>query len=365
MAEIILKDVIKRFGNVTAVDCVNLTARDKEFLVLVGPSGCGKTTTLRMVAGLEGATHGEIYIGSRKVNHVPPKDRDIAMVFQNYALYPNMDVYRNMAFGLQLRKFPKEETKSRVNDGARILSIEDLLERRPRELSGGQRQRVAMGRAIVRKPKAFLFDEPLSNLDAKLRVQMRGELAKLHERLETTIMYVTHDQTEAMTLADRIVVMNKGRILQIGSPLEVYNHPANLFVAGFIGSPAMNLLETTIEEENRLLFVKGENFKLRIPETLWNRYLKVKGLRAIFGIRPEHLCDKQIKTAFPGGEVLKVMIDVVEPLGSGITVLASCGPAQITASLDPQTNVNLHTEMELLVDMNRMHLFDAATNEVY
>jgi multiple sugar transport system ATP-binding protein len=252
-----------------------------------------------------------------------------------------------------------------VHGGARILGIEELLERKPRELSGGQRQRVAMGRAIVRKPKAFLFDEPLSNLDAKLRVQMRGELAKLHERLETTIMYVTHDQTEAMTLADRIVVMNKGRILQMGSPLEVYNHPSNLFVAGFIGSPAMNLLETTVEEENQMLFVKGENFKLRIPETLANRYLKSKGHRVIFGIRPEHLYARQVKMDFPGGEICKVMIDVVEPLGSGITVLASCGPAQITASLDPQTNVDPHTEMELLVDMNRMHLFDTATTEVY
>ncbi len=253
MAGLELKEVTKKFGKTMAVDRIDLDVKDKEFLVLVGPSGCGKTTTLRMVAGLEEVTEGEIYIGERKVNDVPPKDRDIAMVFQNYALYPHMNVYKNMAFGLKLRNLPREEIDRRVNDGARILGIEELLGRKPRELSGGQRQRVAMGRAIVRKPQVFLFDEPLSNLDAKLRVQMRGELAKLHERLETTIIYVTHDQIEAMTLANRIAVMDNGLIMQLGSPLEVYNNPRNLFVAGFIGSPAMNFLDVHVGEEDEAL----------------------------------------------------------------------------------------------------------------
>jgi multiple sugar transport system ATP-binding protein len=365
MAEVKLNNVTKRFGDVTAVDKVDLLAENKEFLVLVGPSGCGKTTTLRMVAGLEEATEGDIYIGERKVNDVPPKDRDIAMVFQNYALYPHMNVYRNMAFGLQLRSFPKPEIEQRVKEGARILGIEELLHRKPKELSGGQRQRVAMGRAIVRKPQAFLFDEPLSNLDAKLRVAMRGELAKLHERLETTIIYVTHDQVEAMTLADRIVVMDRGLIAQIGSPLEVYDNPNNLFVAGFIGSPAMNFLEVHVTEENGTFFVKGKNFKLAVPEDRRDRYLKVKDKKAVLGLRPEHIHDKQIKGPFPNGEPLTVTIDVVEPVGSEIILLATCGPDQLTACVDPQTRVKPHDTLEVLVDMNRMHLFDKETTAVY
>ncbi|MGH7404228.1 MAG: ABC transporter ATP-binding protein, partial [Candidatus Rokuibacteriota bacterium] len=254
MAQVVLKDLNKKYDEVHAVKDVNLTIRDKEFMVFVGPSGCGKTTTLRMVAGLEEITGGEISIGDRVVNDLPPKDRDIAMVFQNYALYPHMSVYDNMAFGLKMRKFPKTEIAKRVQDAAEILGIQELLKRKPRQLSGGQRQRVAVGRAIVRHPQVFLFDEPLSNLDAKLRVQMRVELKRLHERLETTAIYVTHDQVEAMTLGSRVVVMKDGWVQQVGEPLEIYSRPANKFVAGFIGSPAMNFLPVTISEANGAIY---------------------------------------------------------------------------------------------------------------
>jgi multiple sugar transport system ATP-binding protein len=271
LAEIRLVEVTKKFDSNTAVDQISLTAADKEFVVLVGPSGCGKTTTLRMIAGLEEATEGNIYIGERKVNNVPPKDRDIAMVFQNYALYPHMSVFKNLAFGLKQRKYPKPEIGRRVKEVAELLGIQELLKRKPKELSGGQRQRVAMGRAIVRKPQLFLFDEPLSNLDAKLRIQVRGELARLHDRLETTVIYVTHDQVEAMTLADRIVVMHNGQIMQMGDPMEVYNNPGNLFVAGFIGSPAMNFFDVQLSEENGRLCVRSANFQLLVPDVLQKR----------------------------------------------------------------------------------------------
>jgi len=365
MAEIKLIDVVKRFGKVTAVDRINFTVKDREFLALVGPSGCGKTTTLRMIAGLEELTEGEIYIGDLKVNGVPPKDRDIAMVFQNYALYPHMSVYKNMSFGLRLRRLPKKEIDSRVREGAQILGIEGLLARKPKELSGGQRQRVAMGRAIVRKPQAFLFDEPLSNLDAKLRTQMRGELAKLHEQLETTIVYVTHDQIEAMTLAERIVVMNEGIIMQIGTPLEVYDNPRNLFVAGFIGSPAMNFFDVRVIERNGALYIQDEGFKMAVPETLRDRYHKVKNQKAILGIRPQHIFDKEIRGQFPGGEPFRATVDVVEPVGSEVILIATCGSTQVTAVVDPQTRARPHAEMEFLVDMNRIHLFDKSTQEVF
>ena len=365
MAEIELRDVVKRFGTVTAVDRINLTVEDKEFIALVGPSGCGKTTTLRMIAGLEELTEGEIYIGDRKVNDVPPKDRDIAMVFQNYALYPHMSVYKNMSFGLRLRRLARNEIDSRVREGARILGIEELLARKPKELSGGQRQRVAMGRAIVRKPRAFLFDEPLSNLDAKLRVQMRGELAKLHEQLETTIVYVTHDQIEAMTLAERIVIMKDGVIMQTGTPLEVYNKPKNIFVAGFIGSPAMNFFDVRVTERDGALSVEGENFKMAVPSSLRNRYLKTKNQEAVLGIRPQDIYDKEIKGSFPGGEPLHATVEVVEPVGSEVILLTTCGSAQLTAVVDPQTRAKPHAEMELLVDLNHMHLFDKSTEEVF
>ncbi len=365
MAGIELKEITKKFGTVVAVDRIDLSVQDKEFLVLVGPSGCGKTTTLRMIAGLEELTEGVIYIGDRKVDNVPPKDRDIAMVFQNYALYPHMNVYKNMSFGLRLRKFPKDEIDRRVKEAAGILGIAELLGRKPKELSGGQRQRVAMGRAIVRKPQAFLFDEPLSNLDAKLRVQMRGELGKLSERLETTIVYVTHDQIEAMTLADRIVIMNEGRIMQSGSPLEVYDNPKHRFVAGFIGSPAMNFVDVHVVEENGSLFVKGANFKLLIPESFRERYLKVKDQEATLGLRPQYLYDKALKGSFPGSETMRITVEVVEPVGSEVILLASCGSDQITACVEPQTNAKPHFDLDLLVDMNRMHLFDKSTGDIY
>lgn len=365
LAEIRLMGVTKKFGENTAVDHIDLTARDKEFIVLVGPSGCGKTTTLRMIAGLEEVTEGEIYIGDRKVNHVPPKDRDIAMVFQNYALYPHMSVYKNLAFGLKQRKIPRSNIKGRVDAVAKMLGIEELLRRKPKELSGGQRQRVAMGRAVVRNPAVFLFDEPLSNLDAKLRVQMRGELARLHQQLETTIVYVTHDQIEAMTLADRIVIMNDGAIMQVGVPMEVYGSPANLFVAGFIGSPAMNFFKITLADRGDGLTIKSENFELKIPDHLKKRFSAARGRQLIFGIRPEHVYDQNFKGAFAGGEILKCTIEVVEPIGSEVILLVKCGSDPLTARVDPGTQLKPQTDVELILDLNHMHLFDAETKKAY
>ena len=335
MARVRLNNVNKNFGENWVVRDFNLEVENNEFVVLVGPSGCGKTTILRMIAGLEEVTRGEIYIGEKMVNNIPPKDRDIAMVFQSYALYPHMNVFDNMAFGLQNRKFTKDEIKRRVKEAAAILGIDELLGRKPRELSGGQRQRVAMGRAIVRKPQAFLFDEPLSNLDAKLRVQMRAELSKLHERLETTIVYVTHDQIEAMTLANRIVIMNEGRIMQEGTPLEVYENPRNLFVAGFIGSPSMNFLETKVVEENARLSVDGGSFRLAIPRNLEGRYRARVNNNVVFGIRPEHINDRSFATDFPGRDELKAMVDVIEPVGSEVILIVTVGNHQLTAKVDP------------------------------
>jgi multiple sugar transport system ATP-binding protein len=290
MATVELKGIGKVYdGGVRAVDNANITVNDREFLVLVGPSGCGKTTTLRMVAGLEDITEGELYIDGKLVNDVPPKDRDIAMVFQNYALYPHMSVYDNMAFGLKIRKYPKQEIQSRVKEAAQILDIEELLDRKPKALSGGQRQRVAVGRAIVRKPKVFLFDEPLSNLDAKLRVQMRAEISALHNRLQATMIYVTHDQVEAMTMADKIVVLKNGVIQQIGSPLELYNHPVNRFVAGFIGSPPMNFMTVTLKEDGgRLIADEGGN-EIEITGAVAELVKPYVGKEIIFGVRPEDL----------------------------------------------------------------------------
>ena len=365
MAEIKLKAVTKRYGENIAVNAINLTTMDREFLVLVGPSGCGKTTTLRMIAGLEEVSSGEVYIGDRLVTNVRPRDRDIAMVFQNYALYPHMSVYKNLAFGLRQRKIPKVEIDSRVGEVANMLGIRELLLRKPKSLSGGQRQRVAMGRAIVRQPQVFLFDEPLSNLDAKLRVQMRAELARLHQRLETTIVYVTHDQIEAMTLADRIVVMNAGVIMQSGNPMAVYENPENLFVAGFIGSPAMNFLAGHVAGDNDNLFVFGEDLKLSIPQKLRERFQRARNKDLIFGIRPEHIYDYSIKGSFPGGEKLNALIDVVEPLGSEVVLLATCGSSQLTARVDPQTTAKPQMQLELVLDMNRMHLFDRDTQVAY
>ena len=365
MAEIRLADVTKTFGYTIAVDHIDLVVKDEEFLVLVGPSGCGKTTTLRMIAGLEDVTSGDIYIGDQKVNHIPPRDRDIAMVFQNYALYPHMSVRKNLAFGLKQRKFPKAEIHQRVRDVADMLGIDELLGRKPKELSGGQRQRVAMGRAIVRKPQVFLFDEPLSNLDAKLRVQMRGELARLHQRLGTTIIYVTHDQIEAMTLAHRIVVMEGGKTMQVGHPMEVYDHPMNLFVAGFIGSPAMNFFDVHLVEEAGRLYAKGQDITLTLPDAFRDRLLKVRDHHVILGMRPEHIYDRAVKNGVPGGDTLKVTIEVVEPIGSQIILLASAGSTRLTACVDPQTRAEPNMPMELVVDMNRAHLFDKVSGEAY
>src|SRR6184192_2207951 len=316
MANVVMRGLHKKYDEVHAVIDVNLEIRDKEFVVLVGPSGCGKTTTLRMVAGLESITSGRILIDDKVINHLPPMDRDIAMVFQNYALYPHMSVYDNMAFGLKMRKFDKAEIQKRVREAAEILGIHDYLHRKPRQLSGGQRQRVALGRAIVRHPQVFLFDEPLSNLDAKLRVQMRVELKKLHERLGTTAIYVTHDQVEAMTLGDRVVVMRDGRVQQVGDPLELYNQPANRFVAGFIGSPAMNFASVRIAAENGGLWATGDGIRLKIPAAMSNRLGAQTGKAVTFGIRPEDL--RVANGSDPAEMSIEAVVEVIERLGSEI-----------------------------------------------
>jgi multiple sugar transport system ATP-binding protein len=365
MAEIQLKNVTKRYGKIVAVDNINLKAKDKEFVALVGPSGCGKSTTLRMIAGLEELSGGEIYIGDREVSTAPPRDRDIAMVFQNYALYPHMNVYKNMSFGLRLRKHPKEEIDRRVREAADILGIEELLARKPKELSGGQRQRVAMGRAIVRKPQAFLFDEPLSNLDAKLRVQMRAELAGLHERLQTTIVYVTHDQIEAMTLATTIVIMKDGHIMQIGAPMDVYDMPQNLFVAGFIGSPAMNFLPCRISTEDGNMFAKSDNFSLPIPKKYHDRFASAKEREVILGIRPNNIDDRLTRRQYNGGATLVGTVEVVEPVGPEKILLVQCGSNKLTACVRPRSKAKPHSKIDLVVNMNRMHLFDKISGKAY
>ena len=359
MAQVVLKDLNKKYDEVHAVKDVNLHIRDKEFVVLVGPSGCGKSTTLRMVAGLEEITSGEIAIGDRVVNDLPPKDRDIAMVFQNYALYPHMTVYDNMAFGLKMRKFPKPEIEKRVRDAAEILGIQELLKRKPRQLSGGQRQRVAVGRAIVRHPQVFLFDEPLSNLDAKLRVQMRVELKRLHDRLETTAIYVTHDQVEAMTLGDRVVVMKDGWIQQVGEPLELYGKPANKFVAGFIGSPAMNFVDVTINAAADGVWAEAPGVRLRIPPARAERMRAYAGQRMTLGVRPEDL------HIAAGGDspdtIIDAVVDVVEPLGSEILLDVKVGPSMMVARVDPTVRVKVHEGMRFAVEPERQHYFDAKT----
>ena len=360
MAEVVLTGVNKWYdGNVHAVKDVNLHARDKEFMVFVGPSGCGKTTTLRMIAGLEEITSGEIRIGARVVNDLPPMDRDIAMVFQNYALYPHKSVYANMAFGLQMRKFPKDEIEKRVKEAAGILGIEPLLQRKPRQLSGGQRQRVALGRAIVRHPQLFLFDEPLSNLDAKLRVQMRVELKRLHERLETTAIYVTHDQVEAMTLGDRVVVMKDGVVQQVGEPLELYGNPANRFVAGFIGSPAMNFAEVTIAESGGGLWAETAGIRVRIPSARVGALRPHTGKRATLGVRPEAL--RIANGSDPADYVCEATVDVVEPLGSEILLNLTAGANEFVARVDPGVTVKTHERVRLAFDPARLHFFDHAT----
>ncbi len=367
MSQVILKGVTKRFGNVVAVDNIDLEIKDKEFIVLVGPSGCGKSTTLRMVAGLEEITEGDIYIGENIVNDVAPKDRDIAMVFQNYALYPHMDVYNNMAFGLKLRKFPKDQIDQRVKEAARLLGIENLLDRKPKALSGGQRQRVAVGRAIVREPKVFLMDEPLSNLDAKLRVQMRAELSKLHNRLQTTIIYVTHDQTEAMTMGDRIVVMKDGHIYQVGAPLEIYNHPNNVFVASFIGSPAMNFLDVVLKKKDGKYILEGETFQLEINSekaASIENIDKYVDKSVIFGIRPEDIEDAAIVGDDPDYVTLDADVDVTEPMGAEVFVYFSAGDNTFIARLDASTHATAGSSLKVGMNMRKIHLFDSETEEV-
>ena len=364
MASVTLENVTKRFGNVVAVNRANLEIQDKEFVVLVGPSGCGKSTTLRMVAGLEEITEGNIYIGETLVNDVPPKDRDIAMVFQNYALYPHMNVYDNMAFGLKLRKFPKAEIDRRVKEAARMLGIENLLNRKPKELSGGQRQRVAVGRAIVREPKVFLMDEPLSNLDAKLRVQMRAELSKLHRRLEATVIYVTHDQTEAMTMGDRIVVMKDGFIQQVGAPLEVYEKPVNVFVAGFIGSPAMNFMEGVLRRDDGQYYIDAQPMRLPIPAKKATEYRRIGEYidkPVIFGIRPEDIDDTELMANPDESMTVVANIDVVEPMGSESYLYATVGPHSFVARVDPHTSAKDGEPHRLTLNMGRVHLFDKET----
>ncbi|HNS35742.1 MAG TPA: sn-glycerol-3-phosphate ABC transporter ATP-binding protein UgpC [Mesotoga sp.] len=364
MAEVILEKVAKTYPNgVKAVLDANLEVQDKEFLVLLGPSGCGKTTTLRMIAGLEEITEGTIKIGGRVVNDVEPKDRDIAMVFQNYALYPHMSVYENMAFGLKLRKTPKPEIEKRVTEAARILGIEQLLDRKPKQLSGGQRQRVAVGRAIVRNPKVFLFDEPLSNLDAKLRVQMRAELKRLHQNLQATIIYVTHDQVEAMTMADKIVIMKDGIIQQIGDPYSVYFEPRNKFVAGFIGTPAMNFISAKLVSEGGNVWVVKEDMKLLVPEDKVERLGHLVGKETTFGIRPEDIYDKMYAVAPKDEFTVKGNVDVVEPLGSETLIHATIHGDEIVAKVDPKSRASAGDKMDLVFDMSMMHLFDPETEE--
>ncbi|MFP6773754.1 MAG: sn-glycerol-3-phosphate ABC transporter ATP-binding protein UgpC [Alphaproteobacteria bacterium] len=364
MADILLRDLWKYYDDVPAVRGINLDIEHNEFIALVGPSGCGKTTTLRMIAGLEDITAGDIVVGDRVINEVAPKDRDIAMVFQNYALYPHMSVYQNMAFGLKLRKTPKAEIERRVNDAADILNISELLERRPKQLSGGQRQRVAMGRAIVRDPQVFLFDEPLSNLDAKLRVQMRTEIKKIHQRVKTTVVYVTHDQVEAMTLADRIVVMNNGIIEQVGSPEEMYDDPKTLFVASFIGSPSMNFLPCHVEAANGGLSIRlTDDLSFAVPADRVDRYGPAVGKELLFGIRPEHVTDQRPHTD-PTYHDFTSDVVVLEPMGIDTMVFIQIGETEITTRSRPRAVSQVDEPMDFTIDMAHMHLIDTESDNV-
>ncbi len=359
MGQVVLKDINKFYDSVHAVKDFNLQIRDKEFVVFVGPSGCGKTTTLRMIAGLEAISSGDISIDGQVVNDLAPMDRDIAMVFQNYALYPHMSVHDNMAFGLKMRKFGRAEIGKRVKEAADILGIGELLKRKPRQLSGGQRQRVALGRAIVRHPRVFLFDEPLSNLDAKLRVQMRVELKKLHLRLGTTAIYVTHDQVEAMTLGDRVVVMKDGLVQQVGDPLELYNQPANKFVAGFIGSPAMNFATVTMVDGNGRITAKNSGLEIEVPGPHAERLRGHVGQQLTMGIRPENL--HLASAADPEGLTFNSKVEVVEKLGSEILLDVRVGDDTMVAAVDPATGAKVQDNLRLAINPERLHFFDAKT----
>lgn len=363
MAKVVLKNIFKRYGDNEIVKNFNLEIKDQEMIVLVGPSGCGKSTTLRMIAGLEEISAGELYIGDRLINEVQPKDRDIAMVFQNYALYPHMTAYENMAFGLKQQKKSKTEIDERVRTAAQILQIENLLERKPKAMSGGQRQRVAMGRAIVREPAVFLMDEPLSNLDAKLRVSMRVEISKLQKRLKTTTIYVTHDQTEAMTMGDRIVVMKDGIVQQVDTPSKLYNSPANLFVAGFIGNPSMNFLKAVVRKEADGYYAVGDNFKVLIPEGRALEIAEFCGKEVILGIRPEDIRDEAIMAETYEQACIEATVEVVEMLGAEIILYMDLGGTMIKAKLSNRNNYKVNDKVSMVFDMNKMHLFDAATEQ--
>jgi len=363
MASVTYEHVYKKFGDVIAVNDLNIHIADKEFLVLVGPSGCGKTTALRCLAGLEEITDGKISIGDRIVNDVAPKDRDIAMVFQSYALYPHMSVYDNMAFGLKLRKVPKDEIKRRVQVAAEILGIQALLDRKPRQLSGGQRQRVAVGRAIVREPKVFLFDEPLSNLDAKLRVETRANISKLHQQLATTFIYVTHDQIEAMTMASRIAVINKGILQQIDTPQTLYDHPDNLFVAGFIGSPAMNFFKSKLVKGDGKLFVDADSFKVETPAERNDKYAHYVDKPIIMGIRPEDIHDPNFQPPSIFPQPVDGTIDVTELMGNEVQLYVTAGEHSFVARVDPRTKAVMGDKTRVVFNAANMHLFDPDTEQ--
>ena len=367
MSSVTLKNIYKTYpGGVTAVSDFNLEILDKEFIILVGPSGCGKSTTLRMIAGLEEISDGELYIDQNLVNDTPPKDRDIAMVFQNYALYPHMSVFDNMAFGLKLRRTPKDEIKARVGEAARILEIEHLLDRKPKALSGGQRQRVALGRAIVRNPKVFLLDEPLSNLDAKLRAQMRTELTKLHHRLATTFIYVTHDQVEAMTMGTRIVVMKDGFIQQIAPPQELYESPVNLFVAGFMGSPQMNFIDASVSDEGGVTYLRFGESKIALPENKGrcSEVLAYAGREVTMGIRPENLHDEDMYLTKFTDSLVSMTVDVVEMMGSETFLYMTCEGQSLTARVSPRSTTKTDDVIKVAFDTSKVHLFDKETEKV-
>jgi len=358
MAKVVFNNVTKIYpGGVLAIKNASLTVEDKQFVVLVGPSGSGKSTLLRMIAGLEEVTEGEIYIDDKLINDVEPKDRDIAMVFQNYALYPHMTVYKNMAFGLKLRKYPKEEISKRVNEAAEILRINHLLNRKPKALSGGERQRVAVGRAIVRQPKVFLFDEPLSNLDAKLRVQMRTEIKKLHKSLQATMIYVTHDQTEAMTMGDIIVVLNEGVIQQIADPLTLYQKPANQFVAGFIGSPPMNFVAGNIVRENRDLFFQSDSFSIKVDASIITPLEQYGKNQVVFGIRPEDIYIEGTLFEKQPNALIQTQVDVVEPLGSETLLYLMVGKHQLVAKVNSHITPSINPNLPVAFDMKKAHFF--------
>ncbi len=376
MASVSLKGIYKKYpGNVVAVSDFNIEIKDKEFIILVGPSGCGKSTTLRMIAGLEEISDGELYIGDRLVNDIAPKDRDIAMVFQNYALYPHMTVFENMAFGLKLRKVPKDQIAKKVEEAARILDIAHLLDRKPKALSGGQRQRVALGRAIVREPQVFLLDEPLSNLDAKLRAQMRTEISKLHKRLGTTFIYVTHDQTEAMTMGDRIVVMKDGFIQQIDTPTNLYNHPVNQFVAGFIGSPQMNFIDSKLLKVDGKYVVefgtedtketRGIKYTVEVPEAKANAEAlePLVGKEIVLGIRPECIHDEEMFISSAKTGVIDTTVEVTEMMGAETYLYLNCVGIQLIARVSPRNNVRPQDKIKVAIDPNRIHIFDKETEK--